>query len=176
MRLSCASELRKPHGVARCEIEAPLPPGSGVDAIGNVCGEIELANVGTHIRAQGRLRAVVRVECNRCLKPLLTEVNAEVDEECSLKQVDQPSAYEVDEDGVEMMPILDGDDVDLAELIRQNVTVNVPTVPLCRPTCRGICVQCGKDLNEGPCTCRRERTDPRLSKLRELLPPDAAEQ
>ena len=40
---------------------------------------------------------------------------------------------------------------------------------LCRPDCRGLCAQCGADLNEGSCGCEAEATDPRLSALRAFL-------
>jgi uncharacterized protein len=40
---------------------------------------------------------------------------------------------------------------------------------LCRPDCRGLCIECGKNLNEGPCDCVVESIDSRLAELKELL-------
>jgi uncharacterized protein len=98
-----------------------------------------------------------------------------VDEECALAQIDEPDAYEVGADGVDAMPILDDDIIDLSELVRQNLVVNLPTAVLCAPACLGLCPGCGKNLNEGPCQCDTDRIDPRLAKLRELLDSGSSE-
>jgi uncharacterized protein len=45
----------------------------------------------------------------------------------------------------------------------------VPMAPICDPGCRGICPQCGKNLNEGPCACAAEPPDTRWAKLADLL-------
>jgi uncharacterized protein len=59
--------------------------------------------------------------------------------------------------------------VDLSELIRQTLLVNLPLQPLCRAECAGLCPQCGKNLNEGPCDCPTETVDPRFAALESLL-------
>jgi uncharacterized protein len=44
---------------------------------------------------------------------------------------------------------------------------------LCREDCKGICPQCGKNLNLGPCDCKVENVDPRLEILKQLLDTDS---
>ena len=47
--------------------------------------------------------------------------------------------------------------------------LSLPLKKLCSHNCKGLCSQCGKDLNTGPCTCNEEETiDPRWAKLAEL--------
>ena len=58
---------------------------------------------------------------------------------------------------------------DLSELIRQTLLVSLPLQPLCREACAGLCPQCGKNWNEGPCDCPTETVDPRFSALASLL-------
>ncbi len=58
--------------------------------------------------------------------------------------------------------------VDLAGLLREDVLLDLPWKFLCREDCKGLCPRCGKNLNEGPCTCSPE-VDPRMEALRELL-------
>jgi len=58
--------------------------------------------------------------------------------------------------------------LDLDEVAYTDILLEMPTKQLCGPECLGLCSRCGKNLNDGPCGCKRE-VDPRLEKLRELL-------
>jgi uncharacterized protein len=60
---------------------------------------------------------------------------------------------------------LEGDEIDLDEIIRENIYLSIPVQPLCSEACRGLCPFCGKDLNEGDCTCLQQRADPRFRPL-----------
>ena len=71
-----------------------------------------------------------------------------------------------DED--EIFPIDDHHQVDLTEAVRQTVLIALPMVTICQEDCKGLCSQCGKDLNQGPCDCQPE-TDVRWIALEQLL-------
>ena len=58
--------------------------------------------------------------------------------------------------------------VDLTDEARQSIILALPTYPVCRPDCLGVCTLCGKNLNEGPCKCKREETDDRWGALEGL--------
>jgi uncharacterized protein len=45
------------------------------------------------------------------------------------------------------------EEVDVTEDLREAIILNLPRFPLCDESCKGLCPQCGKDLNEGPCGC-----------------------
>jgi uncharacterized protein len=64
--------------------------------------------------------------------------------------------------------LYDGEEVDLTPLIREQMLLALPTRPLCREDCRGLCAQCGANLNERECGCRVEAADSRLAVLRSL--------
>jgi len=53
--------------------------------------------------------------------------------------------------------------------MREQCYLSLPMKPLCRPDCRGLCPQCGTNLNRGACACRREWDDPRLTALKTLV-------
>lgn len=57
------------------------------------------------------------------------------------------------------------DFVDLTDELRQSIILALPSYPVCRPECLGVCPTCGKNLNEGPCTCRHETRDSRWGAL-----------
>lgn len=50
-------------------------------------------------------------------------------------------------------PIEGQHSIEIDEDLRQEIILDYPIVPLCKPDCKGLCPKCGKDLNEGPCSC-----------------------
>ncbi len=72
------------------------------------------------------------------------------------------------EDNDELIVIPDGQ-LDLAELAGADILLELPTSMVCDEGCKGLCPECGANLNEGDCGCRPSAGDPRLAKLRELL-------
>ena len=63
---------------------------------------------------------------------------------------------------------LEGDSADLEDIVRTVFVLNMDSKLLCREDCKGICCRCGKNLNDGPCSCQKE-LDPRFSALKQLL-------
>jgi uncharacterized protein len=61
------------------------------------------------------------------------------------------------------------DELDLDELVREDILLELPTKFLCRENCKGLCPVCGKNLNEGPCGCDTHPADPRMEVLKKLL-------
>ena len=62
----------------------------------------------------------------------------------------------------------EGEEIDVSPMLRERMLLALPTLPLCREDCRGLCAQCGSDLNAGPCGCPRAAGDPRFAVLRNL--------
>ena len=60
--------------------------------------------------------------------------------------------------------------LDMSEVVRQYVLNGVPIKPLWREECRGLCPECGTNLNEEKCRCKSVPMDPRWGSLAELLP------
>ncbi|NPV71194.1 MAG: DUF177 domain-containing protein [Firmicutes bacterium] len=129
---------------------------------GPVKVETTLTNAGKGIIAEGRVEGVARLRCSRCLEeftsPVSAEFKVEFREGAGLETVDD------DEDVVRYS----GDYVNLGEEIRQNLILSLPMKPLCDQACKGLCAQCGANLNEGECSCERRPVDPRLAGLEEL--------
>lgn len=160
--------LRKPAGRMVVELHATAPPGTGATAADLVAGRLELANVDTGISVRGHLRVLLGLECARCLAAFRQTLEFEVNEDCALRQIDAPESYVEGADEPCQIPILNDDEVDLTELVRQLITMHLPIRPLCREACPGLCPRCGQDLNAGPCVCAAEATDSRWSALRGL--------
>jgi len=169
MRYKVLDQLEKPQGRVRCEVAGPAPIGTGVDVEGDLTGHVELSNTGKSVVARGHVAGQANLECSRCLKQFPWQFHLAFTENCHLRQTDDPAEYEIAQDEEEPIPILDEDVIDLTELIRQLIAVEVPLRPLCRPDCAGLCPECGTDLNQNQCDCRKARVDPRWAKLREML-------
>ena len=63
---------------------------------------------------------------------------------------------------------LEGDSADLEDIVRTVFVLNMDSKLLCKSDCNGMCCRCGKNLNDGPCSCQKE-LDPRFAALRQLL-------
>ncbi len=168
MRLTLEANITQEGGWVEAEICAPPPAGSAPEFRDTVTGTIVLTNTGAALRAEGRLQTQVTLSCSRCTKEHTVPVDIEVSEECTLQDIDQPQAYQETEAGESRIPILNGNQIDLSELVRQLLNLHLPSRSLCKPDCAGLCPHCGQDLNEGSCSCPPEAADPRLAPLHEL--------
>ncbi len=59
--------------------------------------------------------------------------------------------------------------LNLEELVYSEVLLSLPMKHLCHSQCKGICIKCGKNLNDGDCGCNKKEIDPRLQVLADLL-------
>jgi uncharacterized protein len=108
--------------------------------------------------------------CRRCLEPTEREVSFTVEEEF-VPSMDIRTGLQLpiaDKDSPELV-IDERHTLDLTEVLRQHVLLNGAGYGLCRRDCKGLCPNCGQNLNFGPCACKSSRTDPRLAALSALL-------
>ena len=59
--------------------------------------------------------------------------------------------------------------LDTVSLLRDDILLELPSKFLCKESCKGLCPKCGKNLNEGSCSCVLHEPDPRLAVLKQLL-------
>ena len=119
-------------------------------------------------RLEGHLRTELELPCSRCLEPFRFAVDADFDQRylpASAASADPDR--EVQEDDLETSYYSD-DQIDLAELMREQFYLALPMKPLCRDDCRGLCPQCGTNLNTGTCDCSPVWEDPRLAALKAI--------
>lgn len=64
--------------------------------------------------------------------------------------------------------LLDGDWLDLDDVLETCFILDMETKCLCKEDCAGLCASCGANLNLGPCNCRG-KIDPRFAVLEQLL-------
>lgn len=136
--------------------------------ISPVTGHVRMRRTNQGLLVDGSVDLVLELTCDRCLKQFEQEIHVPF-EELFYPTVDVVTGVPLppmqEEDA---FPIDDHHMLDLTEAIRQNVLINLPIMKICKEDCAGLCSQCGKDLNLGPCDCPPE-VDERLSVLAKLL-------
>lgn len=75
-----------------------------------------------------------------------------------------------DEDNDDFI-LAEGMQLDVEQLVLEDILLSLPMRILCKEECKGMCSGCGKNLNEGPCDCKKE-IDPRLAALAAMLTED----
>jgi uncharacterized protein len=163
--INAAELLRRPGSERRLSMEPTVADLGLVDPRfeGDATVEVvlRLESLTDGIVVDGRLRAPWADSCRRCLAPASGEVVCDVGELYQLVVTD-PDAFEIV-----------GDQIDLAAMIRENILLEAPLAPVCRPDCAGLCPTCGIDRNLADCDCVDAAVDPRweaLSQLKANLP------
>ena len=109
----------------------------------------------------GLIRTTIHGVCDRCA----SEFDADVQTPIDVVLVTE-LANEENED--EWVFPLEGDSADLEDIVRTVFVLNMDSKLLCKEDCKGLCCRCGKNLNDGPCSCQKE-LDPRFAALKQLL-------
>lgn len=109
----------------------------------------------------GTLRADMLCTCDRCGSEFPSTKVTELD----------ATIVEDDEGADPELFLLDGDEIDLDDMLTTLFVLDMETKFLCREDCKGLCATCGKNLNLGPCGCGKQ-LDPRFAVLEQLLDKD----
>ncbi|MGB9682274.1 MAG: YceD family protein [bacterium] len=95
------------------------------------------------------VKTVVILECSRCLQLYPQPL------EFSYREVYSEEPFrivgELTEEDFKFT--IENNTIDISSSVRENIIINLPIKPLCRPDCKGLCPVCGKNLNEGDCSC-----------------------
>ena len=109
----------------------------------------------------GSITTCIHGICDRCA----SEFDRDIDFPIDVVLVTE-LANEENED--EWVFPLEGDSADLDDIVRTVFVLNLDSKLLCDEDCKGLCCRCGKNLNDGPCSCQKE-LDPRFAALKQLL-------
>lgn len=122
---------------------------------------------GQELFFQGRMASRVAGQCARCLTRF-EFAHAPQFEFIMVPRLGRWADEPLDGGGDENLMWYEGEEVDLSPPLCERLLLTLPTLPLCRDDCAGLCARCGADLNTGPCGCPAEEGDPRLAVLRTL--------
>lgn len=112
-------------------------------------GEVEVFRTGQGVRLQGRVEADVPLVCSRCLLSFHETVRAALDEELSLRPPEPANGELGPQDFISWVG--PEQQLDVGEVVRQHLQMEIPMAPVHRPDCRGLCPVCGANWNERSC-------------------------
>ncbi|HEY6874102.1 MAG TPA: DUF177 domain-containing protein [Geobacteraceae bacterium] len=147
---------------------AALQESGGCAFLGPLRLHLTVAREYDHIRAEGRVETRVRLVCSRCL----AEYEAAIDSPFTIfymRSAGSPQDEEVELAEQDLISVtFEGDEIDFTDEIAEQVLVEIPFKPLCTEECKGLCPNCGTDLNAGECGCSGQLTNLKFSVLKNL--------
>lgn len=105
------------------------------------------------------IKTKLELNCSRCLEAFIYPIDIDIEERFTNNK-----SLENEE-----VIFVDSDTIDIAEVIENSIISTLPIKRLCIKDCRGLCHQCGKNLNQQTCACNAYDVDLRLAKLQEVF-------
>ncbi len=160
----------------KISFEASFEPGvvdfgsENVQQAGPLNWSASAERAGDDIRIAGSLTTTVELACSRCLEPARVTINKpfdlffrqrdeemfDEDEEIELSERDTRTAF------------FTGTQLAISDILREQILLALPMKALCTIDCKGLCPQCGINLNSGSCNCPKEDFNPHMDTLLEI--------
>jgi uncharacterized protein len=130
------------------------PAGGGGEA------RLDVSRTSSGYALRLRFNSELTGPCVRCLEPANTEVAIDA------REVDQPPSR----DEELRSPYVSEGNLDVGRWANDALVLTLPSQPLCREDCAGLCAVCGESLNDADPEAHRHQQggDPRMAKLRDL--------
>lgn len=154
------------------ELEAEI----GMDTFKSQLGEFSISkktplvltivNTGEQkLEIEGTAQLTVDIPCDRCLEPVSVVFDLHIERKLDMKQSDEDRIKDLDESN-----FITQTELDVDQLVCNEVLTEWPLKILCKEDCKGICSQCGTNLNYGTCSCdHEERLDPRMAAISDIF-------
>lgn len=159
---------RRPGSMRKDSYTVPAPADLGVEMVGVPEGteielDLRLEAVMEGVLVSGTARSPLSGECARCLDPLTSSIEVELQELYVYSDTRSGESAEDDERRLE------GDLIDLEPVVRDAMVLALPLSPLCRDDCPGLCTDCGVRLADAGPDHHHDAVDPRWAALQGML-------
>ncbi|MGG7057540.1 YceD family protein [Clostridium nigeriense] len=134
--------------------------GENIEAVEALKVVGNVISVGDVLTLKASIETKLKMHCSRCLETFIYPIDIDIEERFTNNK-------ELQED--EEIIFVDSDSFDIANIVENVIISTLPIKRLCTDNCKGLCYQCGKNLNEGACHCETNDVDLRLAKLQELF-------
>ena len=118
--------------------------------VGPIEWSAEVTNTGDAFLVMGRAKGVAKTLCARCLEDVEYSLEGDI-EGYFLISEETAAPDDMEDDEFDVLP--ENHVIDMVPLIGAALIMDMPRIPLCSDDCKGLCPQCGANLNEGPCGC-----------------------
>ena len=127
--------------------------------------QLTVVNAGEKVLdIEGHVELTAAIPCARCLSPVEVDFALDIQRRVDMKMTPQER-----EEALEETNFIEDGALVPETLVRNELLVQWPVRVLCREDCKGICSQCGANLNEGPCGCQEPDPDPRMAAIRDIF-------
>ena len=124
-----------------------------------------IQNMGDRkLELKGEAKFSLLIPCDRCLKSVKYPFHLVFERELDLNLTAEERIAALEE-----QPYLQGYNLDVDQLVRDELLLNLPMKVLCAEDCKGICNRCGANLNYETCGCDRSSPDPRMSVIQDIF-------
>lgn len=117
---------------------------------------------------EGTIGAHLEIECSRCLQKIDKDLEFAF-EAAFVTPENFTEAKEAELNAKDLdVSVIEGNEIDLTELVREQILLNLPEQVFCREDCKGLCEKCGANRNLIDCNCKEKEIDPRWAALKNL--------
>ncbi len=112
------------------------------------------------VAVQGSLRTGVELDCDRCLAgyDFAVDVAFQLLLEIPSAESWQVKELECGRGDLDTVQLIEPE-VDIDQILREQLLLSLPEKQICSPACKGLCLQCGVDLNRKKCGCVPEEKE-----------------
>jgi DUF177 domain-containing protein len=153
--------------------DGEVKPEEGEENEGQIVGptqvKVRASREGEEVLLRGQIQTAVQFACDRCLTLFRTPITRDFDllYVSTSKSRNAHEEHELKEDDLSLS-YYEGHVINLDDLVREQIELTLPMTHICSEACRGLCSQCGANLNEGECACGAQPTDSRWDALKGL--------
>ncbi len=137
---------------------------------GPVRCDLTLAREYDHLRVSGHVRVPVALVCSRCLVEYETTLDSAftiIFRKGTAEEAAQEEELELSEKDL-IASLYHGDEIDMTHEIEEQIAMEIPVQPLCSDDCKGLCPECGTDLNHDSCSCSTRQFNFKFSALKDF--------
>lgn len=182
MRIDLSQIVRTVGMCQNYEVNEPAYVDDDLVCTKPLVGKVSITNSGRLLLVRGNLSTSVEMECARCLAPVETDIDAEIEEQYTLADVRHATRHDVtkqivqDDENEVPEGLMDGLVMNLDVILRQSTILAMPMALVCREDCKGLCPSCGADWNNSNCQCGEHRESHAFAALKEMFENDSKDQ
>ncbi len=120
--------------------------------------QVFLKRENQRIQAQGKIKTTISLACVRCLEQFELKINSRFDIILFPKEMVDPRSTSLEEEELEYI-FFENDQIDLEKILIEQVNLFIPFKPICDTGCKGICPNCGVNLNHSACPCEEAKNE-----------------
>lgn len=115
-------------------------------------------------KVEGKAVLVFKAPCDRCLQEVPVALELKIE-----RFTASPEKATEEDEGEDDLSFMEGYFLNTETLLHSEIMENWPAKILCKEDCKGICIVCGRNLNDGDCGCDRFVPDPRMAAISDVF-------